>query len=74
MRLPRKPPSPPSGPSSRPIWLLWVVLEGEGAGQRNLKLPEGPEQKRGGKGGGEAKVKGVGSPCEEAQTGKEISR
>lgn len=32
-----------------PYLALRVVLEGEGAGQRNLKLPEGPEQKRGGR-------------------------
>ena len=31
-------------------------------------------RREGEKVGGEAKVKGVGSPCEEAQTGKEISR
>ena len=73
MKAPSKEaPSPPSGPSSRPIWFLQVVLEWEGAGLRNFKPPEGPEQKRGGGGGSESE--GNESPCEEAQTGKEISR
>lgn len=40
---------------------------------RNSKPPEGQEQ-RGGGNREKAKVKGAGSPCEEAQTGKEISR
>ena len=47
------------------------MLEGEGAGQRNLKLPEGPEQKRGGEGGGgEAKVKGAGAPVRRRRQGR----
>lgn len=64
----------PSG-AGPPLPPLRHLQFGSGIGRgldRNSKPPEGQEQ-RGGGNREKAKVKGAGSPREEAQTGKEIS-
>lgn len=73
MSLPSKP-SPASGPRACPGWLL---QPGAGMGRgpdRGISSFQRTVSKREGEKGEKAKVKGAGSPCEEAQIGKEISR